>query len=127
MPRQKDYLPLSPLLPLTPDWQALAVECSQAYYAMHRIEQALKCTDPAFCSVDGQMYWQAFRRVQNAASAISSWASEPDLYGRLLAKQAIEREMLDKLPALKAAICSNIMDNTPRLDCCAQCRYELGV
>jgi hypothetical protein len=107
MPR--DTLPLSPLLPLTPDWPSLAQECSRAYFALYRTIAAVRDG-----TADGHDYWQAYYRLEKAASVIAAWG-DPDLYGRLLARESI------------LATCDNIANNTPQASCCDTCRYELGI
>jgi hypothetical protein len=94
MPR--DTLPLSPLLPLTPDWPSLAQECSRAYFALYRTIAAVRDG-----TADGHDYWQAYYRLEKAASVIAAWG-DPDLYGRMLARDSI-----------LAATCDNIANNTP--------------
>jgi hypothetical protein len=108
MPRSN--LPLSPLLPLTPDWPSLAQECSRAYFALYRTIAAVRAG-----KADGHDYWLAHTRLEKAASVIAAWA-DPDLYGRSLARDSI-----------LAATCDNIANNTPQASCCDTCRYELGI
>lgn len=84
----RDTLPLSPLLPELPDWQELALECSRAYFALERVKAAVKQG-----AADGHDYWQAHSRILKVASRIATWSSDPDLYGRLLAKQRILEEI----------------------------------
>lgn len=86
MPR--DYLPLSPLLPDTPNWQELALECSRAYFALEHVRVGVTNQE-----CDGHDFWQAKARADKAASAIAAWSSDPDLSGRLLARERILREL----------------------------------
>jgi hypothetical protein len=125
MPR--DTLPLSPLLPLTPDWPSLAQECSRAYFALYRITAAVRAG-----TADGRDFWVAQQRMDKAASVIAAWA-DPDLYGRMLARESILRE-LETPPTDKRLYesqppptCPNVANNTPHASCCEQCRYELGI
>lgn len=117
MPR--DTLPLSPLLPLQPDWPALAQECSRAFYAFERAKKGVYDD-----TVSGAEFWQARTRLEKAASIIAAWSSDPDLYGRLLARESILREAQ---PSPTAPLCPNAANNTPHADCCSQCRHELGI
>jgi hypothetical protein len=114
----RDNLPLSPLLPLQPDWPALAQECSRAYFALYRTIAAVRDG-----TADGHDYWQAYYRLEKAASTIAAWA-DPDLYGRVLARESILREAQ---PSPTAPLCPNAANNTPHADCCDTCRYELGI
>lgn len=87
MPRD-NYLPLSPLIPLEPDWKELALECSRAYFALERVDTAVKRRE-----ADGRDWWQAKNRADKAATVIASWSADPDLYGRVLAREKILREL----------------------------------
>lgn len=138
-------LHFSPLLPVEPDWQTMATECAQAWIDLQRINDALNKRDVA---VDGMSFWQAHHRMEAAASAINLWSEDPHLYGRLLARdnmlKDMEAEQLAKLSMCFACergrhdnckhamcqcpyVCPNVADRTPRVGCCEQCRYELGV
>lgn len=79
----RDTLHFSPLLPLQPDWQALAQECSRAYFALCRVTAAVREG-----KADGRDFWQAQNRMDKAASVIAAWG-DPELYGRLLAREQI--------------------------------------
>jgi hypothetical protein len=123
----RSTLHFSPLLPLTPDWPALAQECSRAYFALYRVTQAVREG-----KADGRDYWQAHNRMQKAASVIASWG-DPELYGRLLARESImsdieasqtRKSLYESQPP---PTCPNVANNTPHASCCEQCRYELGI
>jgi hypothetical protein len=109
-------LHFSPLLPLTPDWQALALEASRAYFALYRVTAAVREG-----KANGHDFWLAQSRMEKAASVISTWSADPDLYGRLLAREQIMSDFEAHPP------CANVANNTPHVDCCEQCRHELGV
>lgn len=131
---QRDTLPLSPLLPIEPEWRELATEASRAWFALQRVQDAV-----AHQEADGKDYWGAYNRMAKAASVISSWSSEPELYGRLLAEERILRDWgenivlemrsgkrtREELEGRYPPVCPNVSNNTPHADCCEQCRYEL--
>lgn len=115
---QRDYLPFSPLIPATPDWQALAVECSRAYSALVRVQSSVRDG-----MADGVDYWTALTRMEKAASVIASWSSDPELYGRLLARRAI----MAGIQTAQTGMCPLTADNRSQVGHCEQCNYNLGI
>lgn len=100
----------SPLLPLEPDWHALAVEASDAYFYLEKVKRAV-----AKQRADGKDYWTAHTRLARIMSVISCWHDEPALYGRLLARQQILKEQYQKEHQRLIVTMS---------DTCIPCKYE---
>jgi len=84
---ERSLLPLSPLLPVRPDWPAMAVELARAY-----VNYDVVCTQVKQGTANGHDFWQAKERVDIASGTVLSWNDEPELYGRLLAREQILRE-----------------------------------
>lgn len=136
----RSLFPLSPLLPVKPDWEAMAIELANAY-----IQYDVVCAQVKLQQADGGQFWDAKNRVDRASGTILSWKDEPELYGRMLAREQILREWERRVRSMcypcleghhddcKHALCScnyvcpNVSNNTPHQGCCEQCRYELGL
>lgn len=75
-------LHLSPILPLSPDWHALATELAFAYTDLQIVTNLVQLGHAS-----GYRYWRAHNRVEKATQAILCWHDMPDVYGRMLARE----------------------------------------
>lgn len=79
-------IPMSPVVPLEPDWQAMAIRMHDAYVRYLNTVNAVHDL-----TADGKDYWEAVNELTSASSDIGCWKDYPLLYGRLKAVEQYKR------------------------------------